>query len=57
MTNEFLIRRKIIELENHVEWMRKNLGESNSLKKRLIEISKLRAELAKNAKLTVVHSE
>ena len=57
MTDEFLIRRKIIELENHVKWMRKNLGESNSLKKRLIEISKLRAELAKNAKLTIVQSE
>ena len=57
MTDEFLIRRKIVELENHVEWMRKNLGESNPLKKRLIEISKLRAELAKNAKLTAVQSE
>ena len=57
MTDEFLIRRKIIELENHVKWMRKNLRESNSLKKRLIEISKLRAELAKNAKLTIVQSE
>ena len=56
MTDNFIIRRKINQLEKHIEWMQKHLGESDALRKRLSEISRLRAELAHNSCSNLVKS-
>jgi hypothetical protein len=56
MTDNFIIRRKINQLEKHIEWMQKHLGESDALRKRLSEISRLRAELVHNSCSNLVKS-
>jgi hypothetical protein len=56
MTDDFIIRRKINQIEKHIEWMQKHLGESDALHKRLSEISRLRAELAHKSCLKLVKS-
>jgi len=45
--DEIHIQQKIKELEIHIDWIRSNLGSGPHLNKRLAEISKLRASLAK----------
>ena len=47
MKNEILIQKKIRELEVHIDWIQANLGSGPHLNKRLSEISKLRANIAK----------
>jgi len=54
MIDEFNIRRKINHLEKHIAWMREHLGEGDPLRKRLSEISTLRAKLTQNACLNLV---
>jgi len=45
--DEIHIQQKIKELEIHIDWIRSNLGSGPHFNKRLAEISKLRASLAK----------
>ena len=47
MKTETLMQKKIKELEMHIDWVRSNLGSGPHLNKRLAEISKLRANIAK----------
>lgn len=47
MMDEIHIQQKIKELEIHIDWIRSNLGSGPHLDKRIAEISKLRANLAK----------
>ena len=47
MKNEILIQKKIRKLEVHIDWIQSNLGSGPHLNKRLAEISKLRANIAK----------
>jgi len=56
MNDEFLIRKKITELENHIAWMRKHMKQSAALQRRLSEISELRANIALNSCLIRVES-
>ena len=56
MTDLFFLERKIAHLEKHIVWTRNNIRNSQILDKRLSEISKLRAKLARSesCKLTVL---
>ena len=47
MKDEILIQKKIRELEFHIDWIQSNLGPGPHLNKRISEISKLRANIAK----------
>lgn len=57
MIDDFIIQRKINQLEKHIEWMQRHMGGSSAIRERLSEIGSLRAELAKNSCFKMVNPD
>jgi hypothetical protein len=52
--DELNLRRKIDQIEIHIMWIKGNLGDGPVLRRRIAEISKLRAIVAKEASVICV---